>query len=296
MTDPSTLLPRFKTAISNNDIEAAERIAERLRKTYEDRKSDRQRRLRQSLLVRDGFAASRDQQRTAREHVRTSAATELAWSSFLMTTATFLEYPEEIDKRKVQVTADELTSRESDLEESVTAVASIIDEADLPAAVDILAVQTPENPVLVGGKVELTIVIGNVGGEPARGVQLETQGDSGIEIDPPPASIGALDVETSSSYDFAIAGEEPGKYTLRFNLSAGNTESATERTLVNVYSEGAFASSRNGSTDQGPFSGVDSRDLPDWLLAVGAGGALGLGAGAYGYLKSDREGRNKESK
>jgi hypothetical protein len=212
-----------------------------------------------------------------------------------MTTATFLEYPEEIDKRKVQVTADELTSRESDLEESVTAVAAIINEADLPATVDILAVQTPENPVLVGGKVELTIVIGNVGGEPARGVQLETQGDSGIEIDPPPVSVGALDVETNSSYDFALTSEQPGKHTFRFNLSADNTESATERTFVNVYPEEAFASSQNDSADQGQFPGVDPQDLPDWLPAVGAGGVLGLGAGAYGYLKSDREGRNKGS-
>lgn len=149
----------------------------------------------------------------------------------------------------------------------------------------------PRNPVLVSEKVKLTIVISNVGDEPARGVQLETRGDTGIEIDPPPVSIGALDIGVNSTHDASFVGKKPGRYSLEFKLSADNTASATEQVHLAVYSEEALVRSQNGSAEQGQFPEVGSEDIPDWLPVAG-GAALGFGAGAYGYLKDDSDERD----
>jgi hypothetical protein len=293
MSDPTALLQEFTTAVSNDDLGEAGQAAERLQNEYEARQRQENRRLQQALLIRDRTPVSDKERLAAHKHIQTSLTTQITRASYLLVTGVFLSYPEQQDRQEVQNTANALKAREAELNDSVQTVESIINEANLPPTVAVLAVQKPDRPA-VREAFDLNLTIGNVGNKPAKSVRLETRGDAGISVDPPPATVGVLDNGTDTTQELTLMGQQVGSYTLSFVISSNNAGSAKEQVDVNITKKGASTTTQGTPGDQGEFAPLRFENHPDWLPMAGGAGALGLGAGAYGYLRknSDEQGED----
>lgn len=293
----AALLKAFKNAIRNEEFEQAAKLLREIGRTYDKTSAGETRAVERSLLTRSRADLTEKQRGVLTAHSQQAIETELIRAMFLSMGAVFVAAPETADAQEMLAITERLARSERTLEKKRTKATALVADvpSELPPTVAILTVEAPDGPIGVGNSFDLTVVIGNIGDTPAEEVRLQTRGEAGLQVDAPPAAVGALDVGASTMREFILTGERPGNYTLTFMVSSANAGSATEQETVDILDEEALAVAQGrlvGSDERGP---LDIENIPDWVPIAGGVGALGLGAGTYGYLRKDNDKQGGEN-
>jgi uncharacterized membrane protein len=291
-----TIVERFEVAIRNGELKQAEKLLWEIDRKYEKLSANETEAVERSLLTRSHTELLYEQRTTLSKHSQQATATRLVRAVFMVMGSTFIADTETADTQAMLTVTERLKQSERAFKMIRKKAASVVADvsSSLPPAVAILSVQEPNGPIESGKSFNLTVVMKNIGDAPAKGVQLQIRGETGLQIDAPPAAVGVLDTDTTTTRDLTLTSERPGVHTLVFKTSSDNAGSAKEQVSVEVFDGKTSTTTQGPPGDQGEFAPLRLEDPPDWLPMAGGAGALGLGAGAYGYLKngSDEQGEN----
>jgi len=279
------LLDEFETAIENENYQNAEVVLRKIGHEYEKLSIGETAAVKRSIEARNQSGVTGQHRTILSEHSHQAIGTELTRAMFLATAAVFVATPDAANKQEVQDTIKKLKQSEKNFRKNSKRAKMVTKTVELSPSVAILSAPVTESPLKKGVSAPLSVVVGNVGDKPAKGIRLSASGANEVTIDPSVEPIGRLDAHVDSTQEFEITGNQPGDYSITFKLSSENGGSSLEETTFEVVDKERAQSDQPGVAD----------NTPDWLPFAGGAGALGLGAaGAYKYINIEGSDQNNE--
>lgn len=236
---------------------------ERLEAEYGDVSAEESVLLGQALHARDHLDIPMAQRETLNEFAHAATNVEMSRGSFLTSGAAYVTNPAAAgDPAELVDAASGLRDEEQQLAEQSATARSVLDDASLPASLEVVETDSPKGPHLKGQPFTVLVGLSNVGDEPAAGVTGEVTTD--VAVSPTDVTVGSLGGGETATLEFEVAAETAGQVTLRLRFHSDDAGSASEVLRFEVVDKATMISHAAGSLDD-LVTFLQGADLPKGL-------------------------------
>ena len=240
-------LQEFGDAIASDDYESAEAVLNELSEQYGSARAEEMGVVYQLRAGMDEAPLSNEEHQNAREYLGQKTSTNLARTGILSGGKMYLIDPYEADKTEIVEGVNQLVNHEMKLQEREETAREILTDVNLPASVSILRVSDPDAQPVVGDSVMLDVVVKNVGGEVATGVEVTCEAP--LDVTPTAEAIGELGSDEERTVSFEFRGEEDD-YDIRFIVESDNAGSEFSETVLSVVAKSSSVEIATGTIDE----------------------------------------------
>lgn len=278
--ETESLLEDLSSALLNREFETARTLLTELEAEYEPQQGGRSQQLARSRALVD-----RGEPRDVTEEIQLdnlwleNSTTRITRSLLLVITNTILEAHEKLEEEgelaatvaTAQATVEYLRSAESQLAETKSSTASIVDGAEIPPAIGVSSIEVSDLALSLEEQTSADIAIENVGAGAATDVTVAVTSSSGLEVEPEQISIGSIGSGQTVNETVQIGAVRSGNQTVEFRTVSENAGTDRSMTSLTVRDTGTTG------TDDAEAEQRDGIALSPELIA-------GLGIGSIGVL------------
>lgn len=278
------LLETFETQLTDERYDEAEETLQALAAQFTDDAAATERTYTQAVAA----SGRVDDEQALSAYTESAATIDLRESQFLLKAASYLSAPDSFDRGEVLSLVETLTEAEETLSERQEQAESAVQSVTMPPQPTILTV-TGQRRMSVGERVELSVLVANVGDESTADLTLAASPGDGLAVDTQTQTIGSLSADGERRLTVAVTGQTAGEWSLALDITADGTVVETKSVTVAVLDESSTESGDGTTGGGGSGTGSPTGDDGDLLPIVGGAGlgALGGGAALYKYFGGD---------
>jgi len=235
----SDLVDQFQTAVENEEVERAKTLTRRISTRLSEKRVEQVQTLKQSIQARDQPDASVEEAQKLQEYIRSITSLSLERHGFLMSSTSLLsefEQLSETERQQGSEKASRLRDADQTTDESQTSAEAVTAEASLPPNVVLVSASAPELTLAAGQSSSVDVQLSNVGDEVAEDVDVTVSSSEGLAFNGTRKRVSEVQGGQSVEFGFEVTADEPGTYTVRFQLSSVNGGEDSRDVTLNVTS------------------------------------------------------------
>ncbi|MFC6755408.1 MULTISPECIES: CARDB domain-containing protein [Haloarcula] len=299
MSEITTLLDEFVSAVEDDDVEAASTAVSDITSTYEDSAlSERAAAARHRTKRQTEPVAKRTRTEWIEQDVRDRrdklqafqdphAGISVARSAFLGQAEIYTETDGAVGRESAKTIAEDLRELESEAQTAREEADSAATDVAVPPTVRVM---TPETGELSVGETTVAVPVTNAGDQSASPSLTASVESSGLSVSAPEA-VGPLSTEETTTISLSATAESAGSYTARFEFDYEDDRVTTDAIVLTVVGEasGERAQQTERATGTQATENGGSDDLPTTEVLVGTGVATAAGLAAYLKKSGDED-------
>jgi hypothetical protein len=271
------LLDRLRAATDEGRTDDIETLLDRLTRAYESKRTSENVDLGRVKAARRTPEVAIDRRRALTRVLRTAVQVKLYRSQALAGVTALVEDAETDapDPATVGHSVEELARRERTFTRRLSESQTRTQETTVPPTVELVAVDTPDEPVPTGTDATLTATVANVGDGPVTGATGEFVLPSGLSADATSVDVGRIDAD-QRTFSTTVTGTTASSHSVEVRVTAENGGRAT-RTAVLVVEGGDGPSPQTGLArfDTDGDGRIDTQEILSAIVAYNAGDTVG---------------------